>query len=268
MRTLPLLALPLIMLPLLAAAPAAAQGIVIPLRCEHTCPADGLPRIAINSVRMWATLERGTALTSVDHRFHNALPGAVDAAFFFPLPADATINSVSVYLDGTLDQYNEWSGPDESRWIAAGIVRDRPDAGLGAYTGTALVHVPVRLPAGATRRLQIVYRQPLRAENGTFTYRYPLSAGAVPAGHLSLGTTVKTETGFRDLRSPSHAVRIEWGTEAGRCRPEAACGFTNVPSRRVKVVRLTPAPGDWTRDFELIYTAADAGAERRSVSIR
>lgn len=270
MRTLPLLALALAMLPLLAAAPVAAQGVVIPLRCERAYPADGsLPRIPIDSVRMWATLERGSAVTSVDHRFHNGLGGAVDAAFFFPLPADATLNRVSVYLDGALDQYGAWSGPDESRWIAAGIVRDQPEAGLGACAGTALVHVPVRIPAGATRRLQVIYTQPLRVENGTHTYRYPLSAGgaAARAGHVTLGATVTTEAGFRGLRSPSHAVQVEWGTEAGRCRPEAACGFTNVPSRRVKVIRLTPAPGDWARDFELIFTPADAEVERRSVSI-
>jgi hypothetical protein len=269
MRTLPLLALLS-----LAAAPAAAQGIVIPLRCDRECPANGsLPRISVDSVRMWATLERGSATTHVDHRFHNELAGAVDAAFFFPLPADATISSVSVYRDGTLDQYNEWSGPDESRWIAEGIARGRDGSGrdasrLEGYAGRALVHVAVRLPAGAAGRLQIIYRQPIQAENGLHTYRYPLSAGgeAARAGHVALGATVRTETGFRDLRSPSHAVQVEWGTELGRCPPQSACGTTSVPSQRVKVIRLTPAPGDWTRDFELVYTAADAAGERRSAS--
>ncbi|HST59768.1 MAG TPA: hypothetical protein VLK84_13785 [Longimicrobium sp.] len=269
MRTLPLLALPLIMLPLLAAAPAAAQGIVVPVRCDRECPANGsLPGIAMDSVDVWVTVDRGVAVTRVDHRFSNVLHGAVESAFFFPLPVDATIRSVWVYMDGELEQYNRWSGPDESRWIAEGIVRHQPDAGLGAYAGTALMHVPVRLSARGTGRVQISYAQPVIAENGTFTYRYPLAAGreAARAGHLALGATVKTETGFRDLRSPSHAVQVEWGTELGRCPPQSACGSMSVPSRRVKTIRLTPAPGDWRRDFELVYTAADSAAERRNAS--
>ncbi len=267
--------LPLIILLLLGSAPAAAQGIVVPLRCDRECPANGsLPRIAMDSVEVWVTVDRGVAVTRVEHRFSNVLHGAVESAFFFPLPVDATIRSVWVYMDGELDQYNRWSGPDESRWIAEGIVRGREAHGLGApglegYAGTTLMHAPVRLSARGTGRVEITYAQPVIAENGTFTYRYPLAAGgeSARAGNVTLGATVKTETGFRDLRSPSHAVQVEWGTELGRCPPTAACGSTNVQSRRVKTIRLTPSPGDWTRDFELVYTAADSDAERRSVSI-
>jgi hypothetical protein len=265
MRTLPLLALLV-----LAAAPAGAQGIVIPLRCDRECPANGsLPRIGVDSVEVWATVERGVATTRVEHQFHNVLHSAVEAAFFFPLPAGATIRTVSVYDGQELDRYDEWTGPDESRWIAEGIVRGRLDSGLEGYAGAELVHVPVRLSARGSGRVKISYTQPMVAENGTFTYRYPLATGgeAARAGHVTLGATVETEAGFRDLRSPSHAVRVEWGTEAGRCRPEAACGYTNVSSRRVKVVRLTPGPGDRARDFEIAWTAAEPDGARRSVSI-
>lgn len=264
MRTLPLLALLV-----LAAAPATAQGIVISIRCDHECPANGtLPRIAADSVQVSASVDRGVAITHVDHHFHNALAGEVDAAFFFPLPADAEVYGVSVFLDGRLEQYQRWSGPDESRWIVAGIAREWPDAGLGAYAGAPLVHVPVRVPAEGSHRVQISYAQPMLAENGTFTYRYPLSAGggAAPAGRLTLHATVRTEAGFRDLRSPSHAVRVEWGTEAGRCRPEAACGSTAVGSSRVKIVHFAAGPGDRARDFELVYTPAEPDGQGRSAS--
>ncbi|HST59769.1 MAG TPA: VIT domain-containing protein [Longimicrobium sp.] len=263
MRTVSLLALLA-----LAAAPAAAQGIVIPLRCERACPADGaLPRMAADSVEVWAAVYPGVAITHVDHHFHTE--DALDAAFFFPLPADANVYGVSVSFDGGDDQHLPWSDAGESRRIVEGIVRERPDAGLGAYAGTALMHVPVHIPAGGAHRVQISYAQPMTARGGTFTYRYPLAAGgtAAHAGHVTFGATVTTETGFRDLRSPSHTVEVEWGTEAGPCRPEAACGFTDVPSRRVKIVLFTPGPGDRARDFELVFTPADSEVERRNVSI-
>ncbi|HYW14512.1 MAG TPA: hypothetical protein VE871_21270 [Longimicrobium sp.] len=262
MRTLPLLALLA-----LAAAPVAAQGIVIPLRCERACAADGTPpRIAADRVEVWAAVYRGVAITHVDHHFHTV--GAVEGAFFFPLPADADVYGVSLYLDGGDEQHQPWSDPGESQRMVDAIIRERPDAGLAPYRGAALVHVPVRVPAAGAHRVQISYAQPMTAHDGTFTYRYPLAAGgaAARAGHMTFGATVTTETGFRDLRSPTHAVDVEWGTEAGRCRPEAACGSTTVGSQRVKIIRFTPSPGDRARDFELVYTPADSATARRNVS--
>jgi hypothetical protein len=256
----------------LAAVPVGAQGIVVPVRCHGACAVDGgqARAIAMDSVQVWAYLERGAATTHVDHQFRNTTADTVDAAFFFPVPADVTLTSISVYRGGELVRYNEWSGPEESRWIVEGLLREQPRSALRAYAGVTLVHVPVgALPPHGTVDLQISYSQPVLAENGTHTYRYPLSAGAgtAPVGHLAIGAEVTTETGFRDLHSPTHEIRVEWGTEAGRCRPTARCGFTNVPSQRVKVVRMEAGRGDRTRDFEIVYTVADPAAERRNASI-
>lgn len=258
----------------LAATPVAAQGIVVPVRCHGECPADGgrARVIVMDSVQMWAYLEQGAAATHVDHQFRNTTADTVHAAFFFPVPADVTLTSISVYRGDELTRYNEWSGREESRWIVEGLLRNRPQSALRAYAGVTLVHVPVgAIPPHGTGSLRISYSQPVPAENGTHTYRYPLSAGAgagaAPAGHLAIGAQVTTETGFRDLRSPSHAIRVEWGTEAGRCPPRARCGTTNVPSRRVKVVRLEAGRDDRARDFELVYTVADPAGEGRSASI-
>ena len=259
MRPLPLLAL----LPMAAAAPAAAQSIVIPVRCHGACPADGLPAsLALDSVKAWAYLDRGESVTYVSHVFRNGTAGTIDAALFFPLPADATLRSVSVYDPGVaahdpsaLLQYNEWSGPGESRRMADAIVAGRPDSRLRAYAGMQVVHMPVHaIPAHARRHLQIAYTQPLRAEDGAVTYRYPLSAGAA-IGHLELGVEVTTEHGFRELRSPSHAVEVQLGTESAPCPPRMRCGTRGVPSERIKVVRLREGRDVRTRDFVVAYTA-------------
>jgi hypothetical protein len=79
--------------------------------------------------------------------------------------------------------------------------------------------------------------------------------------------TIRTEAGFRDLRSPSHPVDVELGTESVRCPPEMACGYRGAASHRVKVVRLREGAIDRTRDFEVVYTPEDPAGERRSVSI-
>lgn len=258
----------LTLLSLATATTAAAQAIVIPVRCEGACPADGVSqyRMAIDSVRAWANVENGQAQTSVYHLFRNETAGTVDGAFFFPLPADAAIQSVSV-ADAALPAhdgnsillYNQWSGPEESRWIMEGRLRGHGDAILRAYAGEALLHVAVRsIPPGGVRRVHIIYSQPLRAQAGVSTYRYPLSVGAdaAPIGHVTLGMEVKSEYGFHDLHSPSHPVNVEWGTESVRCSPRMACGTRGATSERIKVVRMRDGAGDRSQDFTVRFTLA------------
>ena len=267
MRALSLLAL----LCLSSAASAAAQGVLVPIRCAGTCPASAPPAgsLSVDSVRVWAHLERGEAVTYVNHVIRNTGPVAVDGAFFFPVPRGATVDRVALYEGTELKVYGEWSRPEESRWILEGLARERPDARLAAYDGQTMVHVRIpAVPAGGRQDLQIGYREPLRPENGTIAYRYPLSVGAAagPHPHLRLGLTVKTEAGFDDLRSPTHEVDVQLGTEPAPCPREMRCGFRGVPSERVRVVRLQDAANARTRDFELVYTptaASGTGARPR-----
>jgi hypothetical protein len=240
----------------LASAPVAAQGIVLPLRCEGACPARLPGTLAFDSLRVWANLERGRAETYVDYVIRNQTAGTVEGAFFFPLPAGAEMERVWVRRGSDLEIYGEWSRPEESRLMLDGFARERPDAGLAAYAGARLVHV--RVPAiapGGVKHLRISYAQTLRAERGAVVYRYPLAlaARAAPVGHVDLGMTVKTQDGFADIRSPTHAVGIQPGTEPGPCRPQERCGTRGYPSHRVKVVRLDHAADVRARDFELVY---------------
>lgn len=256
-------------LALAASVPAAAQSLVLPVRCPGDCASI---RLSIDSVRVWANLHGGEAVTYVDHVVRNRSDQAVDAALFFPLPDGAEVYRAHVRIGEELTQYNEWSGPDESRWIAQGIARERPDAGVREYAGARVAHFPVKaIPPRGTVQMQIAYRQPLRAQGGTVTWRYPLSAGAAaaPIPHLRLGMEIKTEAGFRDVRSPSHAVDVQWGTESGPCRPRERCGTRGYPSERVRVIRLEPGSGVRARDFQVVYTprpVPEEGTERRGMA--
>lgn len=241
----------------LAAAPAAAQGILLPAGCEGTCPAQALE---IDSVQAWADLNRGQAGTFISYVFRNRTDASVDGAFFFPLPSDAELAWATVSSNGRVDAHNQWSGPDESRRILDELTRGRPEVAM--WNRRVMVHVPIpAIPAHGVKRLQIHYTQPLGTEAGVVRYAYPLSLSA-PAGHLTLGVTVKTETGFQDLHSPSHAVNVQWGTESARCPPQMRCGFRGVTSHRVKIVRLIDARREGFHDFELLYTPAAAQSRR------
>jgi hypothetical protein len=147
----------------------------------------------------------------------------------------------------------------ESGWIRDGLDREQPELGLRAYGGVPVVHVPIRaIPPHGIRHVQVVYMQPLRAEGGAITYRYPSAtgAGASPIGYLTFGMTVKSEYGFHDLHSPSHAVDVEWGTESAPCPRQMRCGSRGVTSERVKVVRLRDGADARTQDIAVVFTLA------------
>lgn len=267
MRLAPLLAL-------LAATPAStavAQGMVVAARCAGDCGVASDPRgdrIDIDSVAIWANVSEDTAATYVNHVIRNPTGVAVEGAFFFPLPRGATVQRVMVSENGRLVLYNEWSTPGESRRILQQILHERPGSRVGSYADIDVVHIRIpSIPPGATRRLQIGYSQPLQAQGRALVYRYPLGqvAAAAPVGELTLGLTVNTRAGFAELHSPSHAIDVAWGTEMGRCPPRARCGFTSVPSRRQKVVRMQPAGDARTRDFVLVYTPSAAGSPGDSI---
>lgn len=263
---------------LLAAAPAAAQAIVVPVGCHGPCRPENQPRlIQVDALRVWIALENGLATTSVTHVFRNHGADTLDAAFFLPVPADGNVYGTSVVdadrpaHDGSaLLLYNEWSLPEEARWIAEGLLRDRRTPGLREYARTRLVHVSVRaVPPGGSRRVEVTYNQAIRSVDGRVVHRYPLSVGAEasPIAQVRLGISIETEAGFQELRSPSHAVDEQLGSEIAPCPPEAACGSMGVPTERIKILRVRDETNVPRRDFEVTYVPREPAADRRSASI-
>jgi hypothetical protein len=255
--------IPLLALCCLTVAPAlAGQGIVVAVACHGECPADGRlpPVLTLDSIDVFASLSRGRAITYVRHTFSHGTAGSIDGEFFFPLPDDATVTSVQVYEPGELETIGEQSGPAESGRMLDSLLRERPDSGLRAYAGRRLVHVRVpSAPPGGVQLVSLAYTQPLHRDGASIAYRYPLSAGAAAPGvRVEFRSTITTEAGFAGLHSPGHAVQVEWGTELGPCPPMSRCGSTEVPSRRVKEVRLRGGPELRARDIEIVYTPLHA----------
>ncbi|HYW06583.1 MAG TPA: hypothetical protein VE913_06490, partial [Longimicrobium sp.] len=239
MRIVSLLSL----LALTAPAHAAAQAIVVAAGCAGECVLD------LDSVEVTVDVRDTLATTHVDHDIHNRGPQVVDGALFFPLPHGATVLHVTVYEGTTLERYDVWSTPAESRSALVTLMRERRNRGLRAYAGLGVVHVPVpSIPARGSQRVRITYMETLRPSGGALTYRYPLATGA-PLRWLGLRMTVRTVHGFRDFASPSHPVEVTAGSEGARCPPRWRCGYTGVTSRRAKVVRLDGVPQTRRRDF-------------------
>lgn len=250
-----------LLLALAVSVPAAGQDTLLPIRCAGECAA-GV--VTIDSVRVWTNHERGHASTFVNYVFVNHADSAVDAAFFFPIPADAQVGWTTVYANNaSVLAHSEHSGPDDSRRMLDQLSGDA--AALCPDGGCALVHTPIdRIPPGGVRRLQIHYSQPLEVRDGAVRWVYPLTAGATPIGHLTLGMEITTEAGFQALDSPSHGIDLQWGSESVRCPPQMRCGYRGATSHRVRIVRV-PDAASRARDFELVYTPSPIARARALV---
>jgi hypothetical protein len=260
-----------LLLPLLAlsaAAPAASQAVLVPLRCTGDCPAPGrLPRaVPSDTTSLSTVLSRGQAKTAVHLAFRNDTDGVVDGALFLPLPTDAIVTSVAVNpLGGRITQYGDWSRDEESRWVLEGVLRDRPSAGLRAHRGARVLHAPILdIPARTVMQVTVHYHQPLRETDGNVAYAYPLWVGGdAPApGPFRAMVTVESEAGFRAFSSPSHELDVRWGTEPVRCPCGSRCGTTGAESHRIKHVRASGSGRDGRRQaFELVYTLIPPGSQ-------
>ncbi len=259
-----------LLLPLLAlsaAAPAASQAILVPLRCTGDCPPPGrLPRaVPSDTTGLSAVLRRGNAQTVVHLAFRNDTDGVVDGALFLPLLADAIVTTVSVNpRGGQVSQYGDWSRDEESRWVLEGILRDRPSAALRAYRGTRVLHAPILdIPARTVMQVAVHYHQPLRESGGSVAYTFPLSVGgdAPSATPFAARVTVESEAGFRAFSSPSHELDVRWGSESVRCPCNARCGWTGAESHRIKHAGASGGGrGERRKEFRLVYTLIPPGS--------
>ena len=196
---------------LAAAAPLAAQGIIVPdcrdCRTPWVPPAGriGLP---IESVQIDTRIEGQVATTHVTQVFRNETNVVLEGTYFFPIPKGATVSDFAIW-DGDRRLAGEVRPREEARRIYDGIVRRRRDPGLLEYAGEELFQASIfPINPRSTKKLELTYTQVLRAESGTVGYRYPLGVGrnASPVERLTGTVEIHAQGAVRTVYSPSHAV--------------------------------------------------------------
>jgi len=203
--------LPAALLLLGAAAPAGAQGIIIPdcrdCRTPWVPPAGriGLP---VESVQIDTKIEGQVATTHVTQVFRNETGMVLEGTYFFPIPKGASVSDFAIW-DGDRRLAGEVRPREEARRIYDGIVRRRRDPGLLEYAGEELFQASIfPINPRSTKKLELTYTQVLRAEGGTVGYRYPLGVGrnASPVERLTGTVEIHGQGALRTVYSPSHGI--------------------------------------------------------------
>ncbi|HID88509.1 MAG TPA: VWA domain-containing protein, partial [Anaerolineae bacterium] len=224
---------------LATAAPALADGIIIP-----EPPPIPMPEpiwLTIRYHRVTVTLEDQVATTRVDQVFVNDYDWEVEGTYIFPLPPGATVSNFTMWVDGEPIEA-EVLPADEARAIYKDIVRRRRDPALLEYVGRDVVQARIfPIPPGEERRIQLEYTQVLPVENGMVRYVYPLDTerfSATPLEEVSIRVEIRSPDPIRAVYSPTHQDRV-FIERDGEYRATVGYEESDV----------------WPdRDFELIYT--------------
>lgn len=162
-------------------------------------------------------IENQIATTDVDLEFVNEGDGLAEGTFVFPLPGEASVEQLVMYIDGQpIDA--KILPADEARRIYDEIVRQYRDPALLEYIGTQAIQANVfPIPPGESRRIEIRYSQALEVDNGLIHYVYPfditslLSSRRVDSASISVGVSGSDE--ISNIYSPSHEIAISRGDD-------------------------------------------------------
>ena len=157
--------------------------------------------------RVTINIDNQVAETGIDIQFTNEGEGLVEGTFVFPLPANAAVDRLTMFIDGQAYDAKILDA-NEARSIYDEIVRRYRDPALLEYIGTQAVQANIfPIPAGESRRVQIDYTQLLEVDNGLFQVVYPMTGNRI-VDQMSIGVTINSETPISSIYSPSHNIAI------------------------------------------------------------
>ena len=169
----------------------------------------GTAEVVVESYRVDTIIEDGIATTHVTQVLRNDSAFIAQGQFLFPIPADAVVTGLTLWIDGSPVSGEVLDG-DTARRTYEDIVRRTLDPALLEFADDGLVRLSVfPMPARATRTVEIEYREVLPADGGLVRYTNPLAReheGTVE--QVSARIEIRTRTPLKSVLSPTHAVSV------------------------------------------------------------
>jgi hypothetical protein len=254
-------------------------------RVPGTTAVVGGVRLAQHRVK--AVVRDSVALTEVEEVFQNDSDRVLEGRYVFPLPADATISGLTLYVgdkpvEGEVVEKKRAAAIFQS--IVEDTVRPRDPALLEWVSGSKFSLKVFPIPAKGSRKVVLRYQQVLTSDGPRQTYVYPLSFGAerrtpiddltidvdisdagfAPEGVIASGYAATVEATPKvahvalraKATSPDHDFAVSFGrSNPGATIAAAEPGFTAVRLRAELPPEL-PAPAFQPRDRVLVVDAS------------
>jgi Ca-activated chloride channel family protein len=165
------------------------------------------------------TINNGFTRTEVDQTFANHSDSDLEVIYTFPLPKQASLSEVSLWIDGT-EAVGEVVEKERARKIYETQKAQGNDTALAEKNDYKTFDISIgTVPAGDEVRVRIVYYQPIEIDLNVGRYIYPLAEGNVDEERIAFWTVddnvdgpfsfhlqLKSAFPIKDVRVPSFQV--------------------------------------------------------------
>lgn len=179
--------------------------------------------LPIRRMKVDVYVEDGIARTTIDQTFFNHVHRQLEGVYSFPLPPDAAVSRLAMYVDGKLMEGGIVER-QRGRDVYESIVYQRRDPALLEWmAGNAFRMRVFPLPARTEKRIVLSWTEALPELYGDYDVRVPIPEIDLPVDELEIA--VKVADGRRwELSSSSHALEtaLERGYRVARLSAKQA----------------------------------------------
>lgn len=182
-------------------------------------------KLALVKYHVDVHIEDGFARTTIDQTYFNSENRQMEGTFYFPLPPDASLSRLAMYVDGDRME-GGMAERDHARNVYETIRHQRRDPALLEWVDGSVFKMRVfPLEARQEKRIILSYTQKLPVVYGQATYRFPaghtlavvnewsfharVKEGANMAATVPSHPTMKLKLDGRDLRITDEAKGVK-----------------------------------------------------------
>lgn len=171
--------------------------------------------VRLASHKVQVVVRDGFARTEIEEEFFNETAQVLEGRYMFPLPADASISRLALWVGKDLVE-GEVLEKDRAKIIFQQIVDDtvrpRDPALLEWVSGSEFSLKIFPIPAKGSRKVVLAYNQILPSDAGRVRYVYPLSLGpdrATKINEFSVSVRATSSDGaVNDLMTPGYSATM------------------------------------------------------------
>ena len=165
-------------------------------------------RLSLRKYHVDVHIENGFARTTIDQTYFNHQLWRMEGTFYFPLPADASLSRLAMYVGPKLME-GGMAEREHARDVFEQIVYSQRDPALLEWVDGSTFKMRVfPLEGRQEKRIVISYTQKLAADYGQTRYRFPAGHNLEVVRDWSAKLRVK-DGGDLHWESPSHEFKAQ-----------------------------------------------------------